>query len=260
MERERDGFAHWGLRGKIALVTGASSGIGYACALALADAGADVIVAGRSHERLRGVKEAILSRGRRSVALTVDVRDVQQIRHMAEEAHAAFGRIDILVNSAGLNIPQPALEVTEEAWDTIVDTNAKGLFFCCQAVGRYMVAQRYGRIINIGSTLGLVGLAERAAYCASKGAVSQLTKVLAIEWAPYNVTVNAVAPTFIDTPLVRPYFERDPHFRDEVIRRIPMGRLGEPEEVAAAVVFLASDAAALITGVTLPVDGGWTAW
>jgi len=248
------------LDGRVALVTGASSGLGYASALALAEAGADLVVASRSLERLADICRAIEARGRQAFPLAVDVRDLAQVRRMADAAVERFGRIDILVNSAGLNIPQPALEVTEEAWDTIMDTNAKGLFFCCQAVGRYMVAQRYGRIVNIGSTMGLVGMADRAAYCASKGAVSQLTKVLAIEWAPYNVTVNAVAPTFVETPLTRPYFERIPGFREEVLRRIPMGRLGLPEEVAAAVVFLASDAASLITGVTLPVDGGWTAW
>lgn len=248
------------LDGRVALVTGASSGLGYASALALAEAGADLVVASRSLERLADICRAVEARGRHAFPLAVDVRDLAQVRRMAETAFEHFGRIDILVNSAGLNIPQPALEVTEEAWDTIMDTNAKGLFFCCQAVGRYMVAQRYGRIVNIGSTMGLVGMADRAAYCASKGAVSQLTKVLAIEWAPYNVTVNAVAPTFVETPLTRPYFERIPGFREEVLRRIPMGRLGSPEEVAAAVVFLASDAASMITGVTLPVDGGWTAW
>ncbi len=248
------------LDGRVALVTGASSGLGYASALALAEAGADLVVAGRSLERLADICRAVEARGRQVLPLTVDVRDLAQVRRMADAAFERFGKIDILVNSAGLNIPQPALEVTEEAWDTIMDTNAKGLFFCCQAVGRYMVMQRFGRIVNIGSTLGLVGMADRAAYCASKGAVSQLTKVLAIEWAPYNVTVNAVAPTFVETPLTRPYFERLPGFREEVLRRIPLGRLGLPEEVAAAVVFLASDAASMITGVTLPVDGGWTAW
>lgn len=248
------------LDGRVALVTGASSGLGYASALALAEAGADLVVASRSLERLADICRAVEARGRHAFPLAVDVRDLAQVRRMADAAFERFGRIDILVNSAGLNIPQPALEVTEEAWDTIMDTNAKGLFFCCQAVGRYMVAQRYGRIVNIGSTMGLVGMADRAAYCASKGAVSQLTKVLAIEWAPYNVTVNAVAPTFVETPLTRPYFERIPGFREEVLRRIPLGRLGSPEEVAAAVVFLASDAASMITGVTLPVDGGWTAW
>ena len=246
--------------GKVALVTGASTGLGYATALALAEAGADVVVTSRSVDRLREVCAAIEMRGRRAIPLAVDVRDVAAIQRMADEARAAFGRIDILVNNAGLNIPQWAVEVTEDAWDTIMDTNAKGLFFCCQAVGRSMIEQRYGRIVNIGSDMSLVGWVQRAAYCASKAAVSLLTKVLAIEWAPYGITVNCVAPTFVETPLTRPMFERIPGFREEVLRNIPLGRLGRPEEVAAAVVFLASDASALITGVTLPVDGGWTAW
>lgn len=159
----------WRLDGKVALVTGASSGLGYASALALAEAGADVAVAGRSLDRLAAVCQAIEARGRQAYPVAVDVRDVVQIRRMADEVYDRFGHIDILVNSAGLNIPQPALEVTEDAWDTIMETNAKGLFFCCQAVGRYMVAQRAGRIVNIGSTMGLVGMADRAAYCASKG-------------------------------------------------------------------------------------------
>jgi 2-deoxy-D-gluconate 3-dehydrogenase len=246
--------------GKVALVTGASTGLGRATALALAEAGADLVVTSRSLERLREVCAEIETRGRRAVPLAVDVRDVAAVRRMAEEAHAAFGRIDILVNNAGLNIPQWAVEVTEEAWDTIMDTNAKGLFFCCQAVGKYMIEQRYGRIVNMGSDMSLVGWIQRAAYCASKAAVSLLTKVLAIEWAQYGITVNCIAPTFVETPLTRPMFETIPGFREQVLRNIPLGRLGRPEEVAAAVVLLASDAAALITGVTLPVDGGWTAW
>jgi 2-deoxy-D-gluconate 3-dehydrogenase len=246
--------------GRVALVTGASTGLGYATALALAEAGADLVVTSRSIGRLREVCDAIEARGRVAVPLAVDVREVAAIERMAEEGRAAFGRIDILVNNAGLNIPQWAVEVTEDAWDTIMDTNAKGLFFCCQAVGRLMIEQRYGRIVNIGSDMSLVGWKQRAAYCASKAAVALLTKVLAIEWAPYGVTVNCVAPTFVETPLTRPMFETIPGFREEVLRSIPLGRLGRPEEVAAAVVFLASDASALITGVTLPVDGGWTAW
>lgn len=246
--------------GKVALVTGASTGLGRVIALALAEAGADLVVTSRQAERLREVCAEVEARGRRAVPLAVDVRDVAAVRRMADEALAAYGRVDILVNNAGLNIPQPALEVTEDAWDTVMDTNAKGLFFCCQAVGASMVERRYGRIVNMGSTMGLVGWHQRSAYCASKAAVSLLTKVLAVEWAPYGITVNCLAPTFVETPLTRPMFERIPGFREEVLSRIPLGRLATSEEVAAAAVFLSSDAAAMITGVTLPVDGGWTAW
>jgi 2-deoxy-D-gluconate 3-dehydrogenase len=178
---------------------------------------------------------------------------------MVEEAEERLGPLHILVNNAGINLPRPALEVTEEEWDLVLDTNLKGLFFAAQAAGRRMVERRYGRIVNMASQMGFVGFYFRAAYCASKAGVVNLTRVLAVEWAPYGVTVNAVAPTFVETPMTRGMLE-DPWFREEVLRRIPMGRLADPQDVVDAVRYLASDAAAMVTGHTLLVDGGWVAW
>ncbi|MHB1134500.1 MAG: SDR family NAD(P)-dependent oxidoreductase [Chloroflexota bacterium] len=247
------------LSGKVALVTGGGRGIGEGIALALATQGADVALASRTLPDLERVAERLRALGRRSQAFHLDVADVASCQALAGEVVAQFGRIDILVNNAGVNIVKCALDVTEADWDTVLDVNLKGLFFCCQAVGRYMVAQNYGRIVNMASQMAKVGWYKRAAYCASKGGVAQLTKVLAVEWAENNVTVNAVAPTFVETPLTAKMFE-DEAFRQAVLKRIPLRRLGTPDDVAGAVVYLASDAASLVTGHTLLVDGGWTAW
>lgn len=247
------------LNGKVALITGASRGIGEHLALALAEAGADVAVASRGVEGSREVAERIAALGRRAYVAQVDVSNVDSIKAMAEDVARHFGRIDVLVNNAGVNITKPALDVSEEDWDRVLDTNLKGTFFCCQAVGRIMVANGYGRIVNMASQMAVVGWNNRAAYCASKGGVSQITRVLAVEWAQKGVTVNAVAPTFIETAMTRKLLQ-DEEFRGEVLRRIPMGRLGQPSEVVGAVLYLASDAASLVTGHTMLVDGGWTAW
>jgi 2-deoxy-D-gluconate 3-dehydrogenase len=247
------------LSGKVALVTGASRGIGEYLAMAIAEAGADVAVASRGLEGSREVAMRIAALGRRSYAAQVDVTSVESIQAMVDEVTGHFGRIDVLVNSAGLNVVKPALDVTEEDWDRVLDTNLKGTFFCCQTVGRGMVARGYGRIVNIASQMAVVGWNNRAAYCASKGGVAQITKVLAVEWAQQGVTVNAVAPTFIETAMTAKMLQNE-EFRAEVLRRIPMGRLGQPEEVVGAVLYLASDAASLVTGHTMLVDGGWTAW
>ncbi len=177
---------------------------------------------------------------------------------MVQATLARFGRIDILVNNAGINIPEPALEVSEEHWDRVLDINLKGLFFCAQKVGQVMVEQGRGKIINIGSQMGFVGGKLRAAYCSSKGGVVQLTKALAIEWAPHGVNVNGVAPTFLETPFTAAMFENQ-EFYEEVVGNILFGRLGRVEDVLGAIVFLASPASDLITGHTLLVDGGWTA-
>jgi NAD(P)-dependent dehydrogenase (short-subunit alcohol dehydrogenase family) len=246
------------LSGKVALVTGAGRGIGYHTALALARYGADVIVSSRTVSELETVAGAIEKMGRRTLIQPADITDVRQIRSMVDAAGEAFGRIDILVNNAGINRPQPAVDVTEENWDLLMDTNLKGLFFCAQAVGRVMIAQKYGKIINVSSDAGSVGLLKRAPYCASKGGVNQLTKVLALEWAPHNVNVNAIAPAFIETPLTEPMF-KDPGFREYVLGNTPLGRVGKPEDVSGAVVFLASKASDYMTGHVMLVDGGWTA-
>jgi 2-deoxy-D-gluconate 3-dehydrogenase len=250
-------FPDFSLTDRVAVVTGSSKGLGYGAALALANAGAHIVVTSRSKERAEPVAAEIRGMGRQALPLALEVRSVASIESMVEATIERFDRIDILVNNAGINIPEPALDVSEEHWDRLMDINLKGLFFCAQKVGRVMVEQGAGKVINIGSQMGLVGGKLRAAYCSSKGGVAQLTKALAIEWAPHGVNVNSVAPTFLRTPLTTPMFE-DPAFYEEVVGNILLGRLGEVEDVLGAIVFLASSASDLITGHTLLVDGGWT--
>ena len=250
-------FPDFRLTDKVAIVTGASKGLGYGVALALADAGAHVVVTSRNVERARPVADEVHDIGRDSLPLALEVRSLDSICAMVDATLDRFGRIDILVNNAGINIPEPALEVSEEHWDRLMDINLKGLFFCAQQVGAVMVEQGQGKIINIGSQMGFVGGKLRAAYCSSKGGVVQLTKALAIEWAPSGVNVNGVAPTFLRTPFTAAMFENK-EFYEEVVGNILFGRLGEVEDVLGAIVFLASSAADLITGHTILVDGGWT--
>ena len=190
--------------------------------------------------------------------MSLNVTSLKSIERMVEKATERFGGIDILVNNAGINISKPALEVTEQDWDRVLAVNLKGVFFCSQAVARGMIRRKSGKIVNIASQNGVIGYYNRAAYCSSKAGVVNLTRVLAIEWAEQNINVNAVGPTFVRTPLTEKLFQ-DESFSSEVLRRIPLGRLGKPEDVAGAVVFLSSPAADLITGHTLLVDGGWTA-
>ncbi len=247
----------FGLTGKTALVTGAGRGIGYEIALALARYGADIAVCSRTAAELENVRAAVEGLGRRALAVRADLTAMPEIRNVVDTVVGTFGRIDILVNNAGINIPQFAVDVTEEAWDRIMDINLKGLFFCAQAVGRVMIKQKSGKIINMSSQTGTVAIPQRAAYCASKGAVNQLTKLLALEWAQHGINVNAVAPTFIETPFTEPMF-RDKGFRRYVDENIPLGRVGKPSDVTGAVVYLASPASDLVTGLILLVDGGWT--
>ena len=251
-------FPDFSLTDQIAVVTGASKGLGQGTAMALADAGAHVVVTSRVLERVEPIAAEIRKMGCEALPLALEVRDLESVKAMVQATLDRFGRIDILINNAGINIPEPALLVTEAHWDRLMDINLKGLFFCAQKVGQVMVDQGRGKIINIGSQMGLVGGKLRAAYCSSKGGVVQLTKVLAIEWAQHGINVNGVAPTFLETPLTAAFFENKA-FYDEVVGNILFSRLGQVEDVLGAIIFLASPASDLITGHTLLVDGGWTA-
>ncbi|MFF2092488.1 SDR family NAD(P)-dependent oxidoreductase [Paenibacillus sp. NPDC058174] len=246
------------IQGKIAIVTGASKGIGFGLAKAMAAAGAIVAVTARRKESLEGLVEEIAAAGGEAKAYELDVRNVGQIRSVFEKVAQDFGRLDILVNNAGLGEGMLAEDVTEEYWDEMLDVNLKGVFFCCQAAGRIMLAQGSGKIVNISSQVSIVGIPEGVAYCASKGGVNQLTKVLALEWSSRGVNINAVGPTFIYTPGTAERLDT-PEFRDQVLARIPAGRIGSIDDVAGAVIYLASPASNLVTGTLLVVDGGWTA-
>lgn len=244
------------LDGKTALVTGAGRGIGRAVAIALAAAGAELVLISRTASELEAVAGEIAGQGGRAQALPLDVTKSAAVR----DAIAGLERVDILVNNAGLNRPQPFLDVDEVTLDRLLMLNVRAAFLTAQAAGRRMVAQGAGVIINVTSQMGHVGSErDRTVYVMTKHALEGLTKAMAVELAPKGVRVVSIAPTFIDTPLVRPFFD-DPSFRQWVLDRIPIGRLGTVEEVASAVVFLASPAAALVTGSSLLVDGGWTAW
>ena len=250
----------FGLEGKRALVTGGARGIGRAIALAMADAGADVSVTSRNGDDAEPIAQQIRAKGRRSIALLLDVRHAQSIRVCFERLDREWGGLDILVNNAGTNIPQDLANIDADSWDTVVDSDLKGLVFVTQAAAARMVAARQGgRIVNIASLYGVVGRRERIAYTAAKGGVVNVTRSLALELAPDGITVNAIGPSAIETDLTRERFRRVPGYREEEVARTPLGRLGMPEDVAAAVVFFASPAAAFITGQTLLVDGGTSA-
>jgi len=243
------------LDGKRALVTGAGRGIGLAAAAALAEAGAHVVLVARTMPEIAAAAEAIRAQGGSAGVLGLDVTDLAAVRDAIAEQPA----FDVLVNNAGTNRPRPFLEVTEDDFDTITALNQRAAFFVAQAVAQRMAAaKRPGSIIHMSSQMGHVGGARRTVYCMTKHGIEGLTKAMAIDLAPYGIRVNSIGPTFIDTPLTRPFFQ-DPAFRDDTLRRIKLGRLGTVEDLMGSVVFLASDAAALITGTALVVDGGWTA-
>lgn len=246
------------LHGQVAMVTGASQGIGYGLSKLLAGAGAKVAVCARNLTTLEKLCSEIRSTGGEAKAYELDVTDVSQIDSVVPRIKKDFGSLDILVNNAGLGANHPAIDVTEADWDQLMDVNLKGLFFCCRAAGRIMLDQGHGRIINMSSQAGEVGIREHAVYSASKGGVNLLTKVLALEWSARGVTVNAVAPTFIYTPGTADRLD-NPDYLAGVLNRLPIGHVGTITDVASAVIYLASPAGGMVNGTVLLVDGGWTA-
>ncbi len=254
-----DHLSRFDLAGDVALVTGAARGLGRAIALALAHAGAHVALGLRDVDTGSELVREIEALGRRAFPLQMDMTHLDQVTRAINAAAAHLGRLDILVNNAGVAPENPAENVREEDFDLTLAVNLKGTFFASQAAGRIMIQQKRGRIINMSSQAGFAALPTESVYCMTKAAISHLTKCLAVEWGKYNIRVNAVAPTFIHTPGTEAALA-DPTFRADVIERIAaLHRIGEPTEVAGAVVFLASPASSLITGHTLLIDGGWTA-
>ncbi|GJH32092.1 glucose 1-dehydrogenase [Paraburkholderia hospita] len=246
------------LNGEIALVTGATRGIGYACARALAEAGAAVALGCRDVRAGEALAKALRDDGVKAIAVHMDMLSLESIERAVAQVETELGPLSVLVNNAGHSRPAPAMQVNADDYDAMFDLNVKGAFFASQAAARTMAARKRGSIINIASQAGFVALDGESIYCMTKAAMIHMTQCLAVEWAPHHIRVNAVAPTFIRTDSTRGWLENEASL-NSLLARIPLRRIGEPENVAEPVVFLASNAAALITGATLKIDGGWTA-
>jgi len=247
------------LRERVALITGGAGGLGRVFAEGLAGSGAVVAVADIDGGGASSVAAAINQRGQQAVALHVDVTDTRSVQDAADRLYKEFGRIDVLVNSHGTTKRMPAVDFSETEWNRIIAVNLTGVFLCCQIIGRVMLRQQKGSIINLASIGGLVALPMSVAYCASKGGVVQLTRTLGVEWAPLGVRVNAIAPCSVNTPLVQRVLETEPEYRHRVLDKIPLGRIAEPADIVGAALFLASDASAMVTATILSVDGGYVA-
>ena len=246
------------LSGKVAMVTGSTRGLGEVAATALAKAGADIAVCGRSTTDLERVSEAIKELGRDSAGFVIDVLSKESVREGVDRVLKHFGKVDILVNNAGLNYRVPALEFPEEEWDLVINTNLKGYFLVAQAVVPQMLERGYGKVINMSSILGSIALPNQLAYASAKGGVDQMTKVMALEWAKQGVRVNAIGPTYFETEMVK-QIRDDPERFNFINERTPMGRWGYLPELEGIVIFLAAPASNFITGQTIYIDGGWTA-
>lgn len=243
---------------KVTVVTGGSSGIGFEICRIFSLHKAHVVIADIREEQAVQACKMIADAGGKAIAITTDVSNKASVDNLAEETLRKYSRIDILVNNAGINIRKPFVEYTEAEWDRIHSVNLKGVFLVSQAVGKIMINQRKGKVVNISSVLERIGQELRGPYAATKGGVAQLTKVLAIEWAPYNINVNCIAPGFMKTPLIASVIENDKSFEEWVNQHIPFRRIGVPEEVAYAALYLASEASSYVTGQSIFVDGGWT--
>lgn len=245
------------LEGQTAVVTGGSKGLGEAIAVSLGQAGARLVIAGRDEDGLQRVAAKLEAKGTKCATVKADVLKAKEVQGMVDLALAEFGQIDILVNNAGVNVVKRFIDLTEEEWDRVLDTNLKGYFLCAQAAGREMLKRKSGCVINNASIFGLTGFMNISPYIASKGGVVQLTKALAVEWARFNVRVNCIAPSYIVTEMAKRDIESNPKILEQNLRKIPMRRGGEPREVGDVVVFLASRAASFMTGETIAIDGGW---
>jgi NAD(P)-dependent dehydrogenase (short-subunit alcohol dehydrogenase family) len=247
------------LENRVAVVTGASKGLGEAMSLALAEAGASVVIVSRNREECQEVASHITSKtSRKALALRGDVTVKTDVERIATETISSFGKIDVLVNNAGINIRKPLLELEDEEWEKVLATNLTGPMLCSRVIGKFMIEKKSGSIINLSSILGFTGIPARTAYSSSKAGLIGFTRTLALEWAPYNVRVNALCPGPFETPMNKPVLQHSDALQ-YFVSRIPLGRFGDPKELAGPIIFLASDASSFMTGTTLLIDGGWTA-